>query len=730
MTTALATTQSVMLTAALAYAAQGWRVFPCHTPHPGDPPTCSCRSSQCGAPGKHPRTMNGFQDATTDVRIITQWWTNWPDANIGGIPASAGFVVFDLDTDEAMVSARALGLYAEPTMEVQTGNGTHRYYRHPPLPSGATIGGIVVRSNHGYVLLPPSLHASGRRYAWATDAIAISLPAAALEAALKATSKSGARERVLHATSGAMIAPGDRHAALLAIAGSLASSQVPEPIALQLTQDANQARCTPPKPPEEVANIVAFAYSKERDKHAEIARHLLIAHSDAVPVHTNGKLVLHPTTTNPLADSLPGVLEDITAWSLKIAPQPVRLYGVAAALGLASVVCARRYVTTRRNLSTLYLLIVGKSGTGKEHVRRTAHALLRAANAESLIGPNEWTSRSAVWSSVFTQPQSLAVVDEFGQFLGAASGGSDGATMKNGVLTALMELFGRIDDFAITPQFSSLTLTEKQRKQTARKVIERPALSLVGLTTPAEWYDSLKASRISSGFLNRFLVLEADVPRGDLAPITDEAPPDHVVAWLQLLLMPRGELDLLNRVTEIPAATLLQIDDAADQQFVQFKRDCNRRADRLEREGLGELPVRAAEQAMRLALIASLARDPDSLLVSPSDAEWGVAVASYLLSQLIPSVQERLADSPLHALRNRFLAALRDAGDKGLTNYELMRCSVFRGTDKRNRDETIQWVQETRHAAWGEVAHENGKTGGRPRYALRVFTDTTNVEVA
>jgi hypothetical protein len=709
-----------MLEHALAYAAKGWRVFPCHTPiTDGARTSCSCKAPACGAIGKHPRTRNGFSDATTDTQAIERWWSMWPDSNIGGIPASAGLVAFDLDTDATITSARALGLFAEPTMEVRTGNGSHLYFQSRPFASGATIGGIVVRSGHGYVMLPPSLHASGKRYEL-IDLPALPLPPLALAEAEKAHSSSGARERVLLAASTSRIAPGDRHASLLALAGSLASSQVQQQIAVQLVQDANIARCDPPKPASEVENIVAFAYGKEQDKNAEIARHLMIAHATPRKV-----IPLRPIKENPLDQPLPGILEDIAQYALKSASNPVRTYAVAAALGVASVLCARRYTTSTANYSSLYFLVVGKSGTGKEHVRRVTNSILRAVTATDLIGPNEWTSRSAVWSSVLQTPQSLAVIDEFGQFLGAASGGTDGATMKNGVLTVLMELYGRVDDVAITPQFSTLALSDKQRKGMDRKEIERPALSLIGLTTPDEWYDSLKANRISSGFLNRFLVLQPDVARGDDPPRADIEVPHDVVQWGATLLETRGDLDQRQRVTEIPHPRRLLVGPEALTHFLDFKRECNRRADRLDAERLGELPVRAAEQALRLALIAALAENPKAALVEASHVQWGVSVSAYLLDQLIPQIQARMADNPVHARRNKMVTVLREAGDKGVTLREIAR--LLRSVSKRDREEDIQWVQEAGFAGWADIPQSGV---GRPRRALVIMSIPSTEEAA
>lgn len=91
-----ASTEPVLLQAALAYAAHGWAVFPVYCARDG---VCSCwQGSGCEHPGKHPHTDHGFKDATKDTDVIRQWWTQWPDANIGiATGAVSGIVIVDID---------------------------------------------------------------------------------------------------------------------------------------------------------------------------------------------------------------------------------------------------------------------------------------------------------------------------------------------------------------------------------------------------------------------------------------------------------------------------------------------------------------------------------------------------------------------------------------------------------------------------------------------------------
>src|SRR6266851_9800206 len=66
---------------ALRYAEEGLPVVPLHGKKKDG--GCMCRDPACAEPGKHPRTRNGLEDATTDRGLIEKWWTKWPKAKIG-----------------------------------------------------------------------------------------------------------------------------------------------------------------------------------------------------------------------------------------------------------------------------------------------------------------------------------------------------------------------------------------------------------------------------------------------------------------------------------------------------------------------------------------------------------------------------------------------------------------------------------------------------------------------
>lgn len=159
--------------AALRYAEHGWPVVPLHTPTAVD--VCSCpHGPDCGSPGKHPRTRTGLAEATTDLEVVDGWWRRWPDANIGVATGEvSGLVALDVDLPHGPRSLERLEQTVGPvpaTCTQRTGSGgSQLLFAHPGGQVRNRVAvrpGLDVRGDGGYIVVPPSLHASGDRYVW------------------------------------------------------------------------------------------------------------------------------------------------------------------------------------------------------------------------------------------------------------------------------------------------------------------------------------------------------------------------------------------------------------------------------------------------------------------------------------------------------------------------------------------------------------------------------------
>jgi hypothetical protein len=166
--------QQEMLEAALDYLTAGRSVIPICSPHPDG----GCRQSggkhgrECPGPGKTPlTTWKDYQTRRPTEAEVRLWFGRWPTMNIGmATGAVSGTVVLDADSDAAIKFALEQGegeLSSAPM--VTTGKGAHFYLAHPGehVPNFAgRWPGVDFRGDGGYVVLPPSLHRSGKRYAW------------------------------------------------------------------------------------------------------------------------------------------------------------------------------------------------------------------------------------------------------------------------------------------------------------------------------------------------------------------------------------------------------------------------------------------------------------------------------------------------------------------------------------------------------------------------------------
>jgi Bifunctional DNA primase/polymerase, N-terminal len=182
--------------AALGYASRGIPVLPLHYPlahlrsaRPlGDGRVvtpevwtgCSCGDRACGQIGKHPLGQlvpHGLNEATTNRARVLAWWTRQPLANIG-LATGHRFDVLDLDGPKGVAALRAFARHHDlaapaggPVVRSGRPEAGWHYYLAP-----AGLGrrrGLLDQVDYqgagGYVVAPPSRHATGLAYRWVRD---------------------------------------------------------------------------------------------------------------------------------------------------------------------------------------------------------------------------------------------------------------------------------------------------------------------------------------------------------------------------------------------------------------------------------------------------------------------------------------------------------------------------------------------------------------------------------
>jgi hypothetical protein len=251
-------TMSALLDAAESYAAKGWRVHPLRS-----------RS-------KLPALKSWQKVATTNARTIRNWWRESGGANVGiATGPESGLLVLDVDGD----ARKLLRGRDVPNTAVQRtgGGGLQFFFRWTRELDGcsttraALLANIDTRGAGGYVVVPPSLHPTGKRYAWldgcGPGVRLASPPDWLIELLHSRPAVTRTPDEEWRRIAGDGAAKGSRNNTLARLAGHLFSRRdLDAVIARELLLAWSQARCTPPMNEKQALRTIESIALKELQK--------------------------------------------------------------------------------------------------------------------------------------------------------------------------------------------------------------------------------------------------------------------------------------------------------------------------------------------------------------------------------------------------------------------------------------------------------------------------------
>lgn len=296
--------QSPALTAALSYRERGCSVIPLHATPRGPKVDEALRAKAAGEDlteeqdlllslAKKPLVgWTRYQKERASEETIRGWWGRWPDANVAIVTgAISGLVAVDADGEEGAEALRELEAKNDAlphTPESLTGGGgRHLLFAHPGgmIDNKVRIApGLDIRADGGYIVAPPSLHVSGRTYAWELSAHPDDVPPAPpplwllttiAAAKTAAPSPKGQPAWVTKALRG--VGKGKRNATGTRLAGHYLRRK------LSITETVTQlldwnTRNRPPLGEKELRQVVASVDKKEQAKAAASAGEPAAAH--------------------------------------------------------------------------------------------------------------------------------------------------------------------------------------------------------------------------------------------------------------------------------------------------------------------------------------------------------------------------------------------------------------------------------------------------------------------
>ncbi|MBI5573501.1 MAG: bifunctional DNA primase/polymerase [Elusimicrobia bacterium] len=101
-----------------------------------------------------------FQNRFATEAEVKEWWTKWPESNIGIITGKiSNIIVVDVE------KGGDISKFPSTAIVRTGGDGWHLYYQYADIENKVRVFPLTdIRGNGGYVVAPPSLHSSGKKY--------------------------------------------------------------------------------------------------------------------------------------------------------------------------------------------------------------------------------------------------------------------------------------------------------------------------------------------------------------------------------------------------------------------------------------------------------------------------------------------------------------------------------------------------------------------------------------
>ena len=291
---------------------------------------------------------------------------------------------------------------------------------------------------------------------------------------------------------------------------------------------------------------------------------------------------------------------------------PVREVAVVATLGLLAGVCGRAFRTYTGKDLALYLILVARSGIGKDSTHEGIPMMLKLAlvpMAERFVRAQDYVSGEALHKDLLREPGFLALQGEFGRKLKRMSNPTD--TPMQNLRTVLTNAYGK--QFLEGKSYSNA--------DNSLDGVDWPALSFLGETTPTTFLECLTPDMMGDGFMSRFLTITYE---GKRPPPNRERnavlETDDLSVWKALVSHMVGFQYPIN----MPTPCTVQPDADAQEKLEGFELDCIDSLNRTDDESERQVWSRAHLKALKVASLLAVIDQPFNPVVRITHVAWAL----------------------------------------------------------------------------------------------------------
>lgn len=339
--------------------------------------------------------------------------------------------------------------------------------------------------------------------------------------------------------------------------------------------------------------------------------------------------------------AIAGMIADTLNWmnirAKKQQPE-ISLLNILVAIG---AITSRKYqLETYGTVTNLYGIGICDSAGGKNSSRSDIKKVFYESGLEEFIGSDEIRSTAGILDHLHKFPSMIYNVDEIGMFF-SMTANKNAASHIQGVPQLLTSLYSASDN---DYRCGNLKGTEEP------VVIKRPSLSVYGTTTEEKYAEAMKRSTITSGELNRYIIIPASV----MNPLPNdtmniEAPESVLKAWGRF------------RNTGDDSITIVRIGDMAGR-IKEIRLHEHAKQTEFKPKRLDALYGRYSENIIKVSMILAISRNSVSPVIEEDVLEFAESLVNESVNYVMKFCQDSMFENEHEKRCNALIQFLQKNG--------------------------------------------------------------------
>lgn len=408
-----------------------------------------------------------------------------------------------------------------------------------------------------------------------------------------------------------------------------------------------------------------------------------------------------------------GLIEEVSQYILETARAPVPEFATIASISFLSAFFGRRYVTPTELGLNVYMIGIAGPGYGKDHPRRAIEMLGHSSGMSHLIGPNDVTSDSAIEKTVRRRPCFVMPFDEVG-VLFQSMGGKNASSWARSIRKSLLELYSK----------STAVWTGKEKadekQDSSGDPVWFPTVSMLGMSTPTEFYAGITESNFGDGFMARLTIIGATKqPKRQNGKSLLKTPVLLVESLKKAYLAAPAKGNLAAAASrdakQKPTLHVCDWGIGAEDRWKEYEQwQIDYMFDKPEYEGI---VGRTAEQTLKIATVRAIGRNPAKPVVELEDVEYGYSIVQRSIDMIDEGVRKHMSSSEFETLHKTILGFIEAAGIDGIPFSVLRRKKGIAAAKNQDYEGAIKFLVGTDQID----SKLSSSKGGRPgvRYVIR-----------